>query len=758
MKTRLLLVIISCWCCSILFAQEPVAIGQWTDHLPYSRAIAISPLNTTIVAATPYAIYRIDTDENSIRRKSKVSGLSGSGIAAMETDLQTETIVVAYKDANIDLIKGERVFNIDDIREANLFPSPRIYSIYVHTSYAYICASYGISVIDLQRREIIETYRIGNNGEDIAVYDVAVSAGRIFAATAQGLKSASLSASNLQDFREWNVEPSLKGHPMRLIESDAANVFAERNDSIFTLRDNDWSFLYYADRISGLGISGQQLLITQNAPASRIIRLSYDGAIIETIQHPHFTATPHEAISFENEIWIADSTAGVSRFTGSSFVSANPSSPAGIVQGKVLYADKKIFATAGGMSNNQPRNLPASLYTFSERQWTTTNGSTHPILASANDLNAIAFNKTKNDIWLASFGDGLFRLGSDKSIQQFKEGSFLSTSLSDPNAYNVSGLAFDNDGVLWISNSGATESIIALKPDGTVQKFRPPFALNRNAVADIVIDDANQKWIISPGNGLLILNSGQLGNANDDQWRLMRTGVGAGNLPTNEVLSLSKDAFGFIWVGTSSGIGIYQCTEQVFTNEGCEALLPVVQEGTFAGYLFKGEAVQSIEVDGANRKWIGTRNGAWLISEDGDRTIQRFTTDNSPLPDNNILDIEIDRNTGEVYFATDQGLCSYRGTSTGIEEPRASALVFPNPVPPGFEGIIAIRGVPANSLVKITELNGRLVYQTNAQGQQAVWNGRDHRGRKISTGVYLVFARSTDGKETLVTKIAFISK
>src|SRR4029079_4387745 len=134
----------------------------------------------------------------------------------------------------------------------------------------------------------------------------------------------------------------------------------------------------------------------------------------------------------------------------------------------------------------------------------------------------------------------------------------------------------------------------------------------------------------------------------------------------------------------------------------CEAVWPVVQTGNFAGYLFKGQEVRSIAVDGADRKWVATKNGVWLISADGEKVIWHFTEENSLLLNNDVKKIAIDGQTGEVYFATAKGICSFRSTDTEGEEINSNVLVFPNPVPPGYNGTIAIRGVANNAIVKIT--------------------------------------------------------
>ncbi|HEY1113060.1 MAG TPA: T9SS type A sorting domain-containing protein, partial [Chitinophagaceae bacterium] len=190
----------------------------------------------------------------------------------------------------------------------------------------------------------------------------------------------------------------------------------------------------------------------------------------------------------------------------------------------------------------------------------------------------------------------------------------------------------------------------------------------------------------------------------------------------------------------------------------CEALLPIAVQGGFANYLFKGEEVRSIAVDGADRKWIATRNGVWLVNPDGDKVLAHFNENNSPLFSNDVRSIAIDPATGEVYFATARGILSFRGTATEPEATNDNLLVYPNPVPPHYAGTIAIKGLAENSFVKITELNGRLVYQAKALGGQAVWNGLDYTGKRIASGVYLVLVTDGEQKERAAGKIVFISR
>jgi len=166
--------------------------------------------------------------------------------------------------------------------------------------------------------------------------------------------------------------------------------------------------------------------------------------------------------------------------------------------------------------------------------------------------------------------------------------------------------------------------------------------------------------------------------------------------------------------------------------------------------------VTSIAIDGGNRKWMGTGRGVWLFNPTGEALVHHFTTANSPLLSDNILDIEINAQTGEVFFATDKGLVSFRGDATEGTAVFQQVKIFPNPVTSAFMGTVAINGLATDAIVKITDISGKMIWQTQAQGGTASWNVQDYHGKRAATGIYLVFASTPDGSESAVGKIAVI--
>ncbi len=312
------------------------------------------------------------------------------------------------------------------------------------------------------------------------------------------------------------------------------------------------------------------------------------------------------------------------------------------------------------------------------------------------DFIRVLRDRATGRVYLGSYSGGVTIIEPSGELTVYNNGAlpFFGT---DPNKiYPVSGMALDANNNLWVSNSGASYELSVRTADGNWYNGQSILANTGHTAADVIVDDYNQKWFITVNsNGAIVYDdNGTPENASDDGSRLVRMGAGSGNLPDNNTLSIVKDRDGVIWIGTSNGIGIVNEPDGVIAGTS-EATLKVVTFGDqIGGYLFQNQAVKTMAVDGANRKWIGTTNGVWLISEDAESIIYRFTEDNSPLPSNFIERINIDPVTGDVYFSTSKGVVSFRSTATeGKPENDKPLVIYPNPVPTGYSGMIAVRGV-----------------------------------------------------------------
>jgi hypothetical protein len=754
------LLIISFFCSSLsLLAQQQglQPIGQWREHFPYQQTTGVIQ-GDRIYATTPYAVFAIDAD-NSVERYTKVTGLNSVDITTAAWDATTNQLVIAYASGSIDILKETTIRNLDDIRRSNISGDKTIQRIVCNNGLAYICTGLGIVVADLNRYEIRDTWIIGNNGVQTKVNGFAADNQFWYAATDEGVKRTPRNNNNPADFRTWQLINTGMGRGIvRQIVSVNNNIYALRRDSIYILNNNSFQFFYTDNSwpIVSLNTSNGKLLICQRTAngTSRVIQLSTTGSIERTLSQAGVISFPQQAIVENNNVWVADLFGGLSRFnnTVERFI---PDGPLGTASGTMVFARDSLFIAAGSINDSwnylYNRN---GVYWYGNNQWSFKSTFKNSVLDSTLDFITAVPDPIENAWWAGSYGGGLVRF-SGNNIRIFKQSnSTLQAANGDPGSYRVGGLAFDIDGNLWVSNYGALQNLHVRKPDGNWRGFSIPFSLLENAAGQIVVDDDRQVWIVSPkGNGLISYNPGNsVDNAGDDKWKRYLAGRGNGNLSSSNVLCIAKDKNGILWIGTDRGVNVIQCSNQVF-NQGCEAIQPIIQTDQFAGLLFQDEMVQSIAVDGANRKWVATRNGVWLVSAEGDKVIHHFNAANSPLPDDDVRQLAINPSTGEVFMATFKGIVSYRSTATEGGTTTENVLVFPNPVPPDYQGSIAIRGLVNNATVKIAELNGRLVFQTRALGGQAIWNGKNYNGQAVASGIYLVLVRDEGGQEKIATKI-----
>lgn len=749
---------------SAVFAQlQPV--GEWREHLEFQPALRVTASADHIYAASKFGIFRVDKTDNVIERFSKVNGLSDIGISTIRYNNATEQLLIAYNNSNLDVMNKNSIVNIPYILRSNVSGDKRIQDIFFIGDKAYLSTGLGVIVVDMKKYEISNTYYIGNNGAAVKVNGFTADATRFYAATVEGVKVADQNAANLADYRNWiTLSNGLPAGEVKQVIAIQSKVYAQSGNRLYLLNGNTWSVIYDDGyRWENVNSNGTEILIcAENVGwADRRITV-FDPAgnnatsILRNLPQTQF---PYQATKSAGEIFIADLGKGLVRVNGTTATNYNLNSPFGPLDGGMLFANNTLFV--GGGSINESWNYRfnyTGFFTYQNDTWTNYSRNNLSWMDTVQDIITMAVDPRDKKIYAGSFRGGLVEFETVTKYKIYKQGSAIGETIGDPGSYRVGGLAFDEENNLWISNFGAPNNFVVKKADGTWKQMRVPFVIQDNMVGKIVIDDANQKWIQVPqGNGVYVFNHGSsIDNTGDDRWKWFRTGRGNGNLPSNVVNDIVKDKDGFIWLGTDKGIGIVQCPGEVFAANACETFQPVVQFDNFAGLLFQDEEVRALAVDGANRKWVGTRNGVWLISPDGEKVIKRFTAENSPLLSNEIIRIAIDPVSGEVFFSTFNGICSYRSTATEGSEKNEDVLVFPNPVPSGYKGQIAVRGLATNSFVKITELNGRLVYQTRALGGQAVWNGNDYNGQRVSSGVYFVLVVDEAGIEKTRTKIVFV--
>jgi ligand-binding sensor domain-containing protein len=736
---------------------QDIPIGTWRTHLSYRDVSTLALTPEEVYAASSTGFFSFDRNTSSSTILSRTDGFSDTEVSQVAFNETTQTLVIAYRNGNIDLLQNSTVTNIDDIAASADIANKQINHIYFAGNLAYLSANVGVVVLDMQRQEILETYRnIGVNGSNLAVHACTIANNTIFLATAQGILAAPVTGVNLLDFHNWQRYGLAEGIPSVLSNSIASRgeqVYASlAKEGVYFFKNGNWQKVNLpgVTQVNSIQASNNAVLISAQG---KIINIA-ENNLVQEIVHP-LIQNPQKAVYDETgKLWIADATNGlISNYTGE-FQSYIPNGPATSTPWSLVSYNTSIVALSGGFTSGSflPLNQTSGFSVFAATGWVNyTSTSNEPAyrIPPVKDLVSAAYNSIDNKLYIGSFGEGLLVANADGTFETIN----ASNSPLQPNtdgSLAITGLAVDAAGNTWITSFGAAAdqpSLYVKKTDNTWQSFTFNNTAARRPLS-ILVDDSNYKWLrlAPPAGGIWVFDD------KETRSRYLSTVLGQGGLPSNTVNALVKDKEGQVWVGTDRGVALFFNPFAVFNNTAFDALTPIFERRP----LLSNEIVTAIAVDGGNRKWIGTRNGIWLFNPDATELVYHFTTQNSPLLSNTILDIAIHPATGEVFIATDKGLISYRGTATEGESKHTNVKVFPNPVRPDFTGLVGISGLVNNAIVKITDISGRLVYETRAQGSTAVWNVKDYTGRKAATGIYLIYSSDAEGNETLVTKMAVI--
>ncbi|HKI90095.1 MAG TPA: two-component regulator propeller domain-containing protein, partial [Draconibacterium sp.] len=367
-------------------------------------------------------------------------------------------------------------------------------------------------------------------------------------------------------------------------------------------------------------------------------------------------------------------------------------------------------------------------------------------------------------IFVGSWGGGLLEFQGDQFLNRFtNHNSPLETALPqqpDEPYVRIGGLGFDSEGNLWITNSDVAKNLVKRSPSGEWESFVLPEVASQRNIGQMVVTQNDDKWILVPrGHDAYVVDK-----TGTQKKRLLVTSYfnnGENEFFTrmNDVYSIAEDNNGEIWIGTSKGVAVYNNPGRIWETDNLYASQPGLDlnDGIYHP-LLETETVTAIAVDGGNRKWLGTKSsGVYLISENGEKELKHFTQENSPLLSNTINTIAINQKNGEVFFGTNEGLISYMGDAIGGNDAYENVYVYPNPVRETYDGPVTITGLIENTDIKITDISGNLVYKTISLGGQAIWDGKNLNGHRVSTGVYMVFCSNKDGSQTHIAKLLFIN-
>lgn len=751
----------------ILKSQIPV--DSWRIHLPYQDAKTIAVAEDLVYCGTGVGLFTYNRVNGEINKLSKIDGFSDVGITAMAYSDVAKTLLIGYENGNIDLVDSAGMpYNLPDIKNKLIAASKNINSVFIDQKIAYLSCGFGIVRVDLEKKEISETYLIGEGGGFKNIQQIATNSQAIYAATLDGIYMADRQSENLIDFNNWsklNNVPSPDGTYSAIAHLNNSLFVAlqgetENTDVLYFNNGTGWQvFDTTIHAVRSLSISNNKLLIARQYALDVILPdLSLDYRVYT---YNNIGPRPTNAVyDKDGGLWIADLQNGLIKMPWfGEFIKIYPNGPynANVVQ--ITTRNNKLIAAGGGPSN--PYNNYGA-YLFENNLWENINYNQYETLQEVPNISTVAIDPTNpNHFYGGSWGYGLVEFNNDELVNVYnQENSILENIIPfDAGYIRITGLGYDSQNVLWLVASQSPKPIYAIAQDGSWINYEFDNEVASTALNNFVHTQYGHNWSIIPKTGLFAWNiNGTYEDESDDEFERFSVEDENGKVISNDILSMAEDRDGSIWLGLNEGIVVYYSPQNVFSGQNFYAQRPIIEVDGDYQYLLQTEAITCIAIDGGNRKWFGTQgSGVYLMSEDGREQLLHFNEKNSPLISDNITSIAINEKSGEVFIGTDKGIVSYKGTSTEGNEFFNDVYVYPNPVQPGYDGLITITGLVENVDVKITDISGNLVYSTKANGGSAVWNGLNFMGEKVQTGVYMVFCTNEDGSKTHITKLLFVN-
>jgi hypothetical protein len=749
--------------CNITAAQD--FSNSWEGLFSFTTIVDIEESATSVYAASENAVFIYDLSSRTFTTLTTVNGLSGDEISQIHYSEDKSLLVIGYENGLLQIVDQDgSVIDVVAIKDKQVIPpdDKRINEFKESGDLLYIATDFGIAIYNLSRLEFDDTYFIGDNGAQIEILSIEIYQDFLYAATrSSGIRRASIIDPFLIDFMNWSQINASLFSEVTSFNSQLYGLSLSRQ--VFQL--GTANFQPTATTINAVALDAHSSDVFFTVATANAIQV-FDTNFVEILSLTSLGGLNYnftQAISLGNDLFIGTETAGMIRVniqdqTDFEFIVAD--GPTRNRAFSITVSPDELWVAYGDhdeLYNPFPLERLGVSHLVVEEGWTNFEAADVLNIAS---ISTITINPDNTDeVYLNSMHDGLLEFTDGIATTLYGINNSTLESILPPatDFLRISNSVFDNQGNLWSLANKVDNALNRRTPSGQWTSFDVS-----EEVASIAVDQGITR-VVANNNGTIFFGTIANGLVGFDpatnQFANLIDDVGLGNLVNSYVTTLRLDLNGQLWIGSNQGLRVLFNPNSMFSENPSDARSIIIEDTNgIARELLADEAVTDIEIDGNNNKWIATASsGAFLFSPSGRETLFQFTTDNSPLPTNSVNDIAIDESTGKIYFATDKGIVAFQGErSSKPQEDLENVRAFPNPVRPGFDGNVTIDGLTDRARVKITDIEGNLVYEAVSQGGSIPWDTRSFSGNKVASGVYFLFISTSDNIETTVSKLMIV--
>ncbi|WP_291100645.1 MULTISPECIES: two-component regulator propeller domain-containing protein [unclassified Empedobacter] len=730
---------------------------RWTDLFSYNNVKLLEEVNGVIYCGTENGIFLFNPQNPTSDwiKLNKTNFLNNVGVSAMAYDIDSDSFLVGYENGGLDLLKSGESTMVLDIKWNGFSGDKKVNHIFINDGIAFISGAFGIVSFDLKEEEFKETTRTNT----AVVNDATINGTTLYIATDKGIYSSELSDKNLNnpDFTNRKIwKEEIVGQNVTNIELFENEIYYSVNNELKSL--NGSSVGSY-NTILNLKSSNGQLIVTQNNQVSDLSGVHYskndqDGNVI----------------NFNTGIFINNIYFGGSVNHGiinlSNHKEFYPDGPFNNKAWSVSTAKSKVWIAPGGMGdvyNTPAENVDGFSY-YDSKNWKHFSFSK----IKAKDIVQVEVNPLDDNKFVVGSYNYYDRdVDGRRDVLEFNladnDEPKIILQKNDFSSSRIAGLNYDLLGNLYVAASFPVDKAAgAGYPDSKFNYYAR--RKNGNTSWEIIGSEKNiASTAVKPiaGSQYTFFPNARYGGIsvvdNSNFKEIVNIKVANGDLPSDDVHTVSLDKSGNLWIGTGQGLVVlYGADNAVSSNNIIAEPVVIIQDG-IPEALLTDVGIYAIKVDNANNKWIATNGaGVYYVSDSGETTKLHFTSKNSPLPSDVVYDVSIDESTGKVYFATEKGVVSYNGDVSTEANNFNNAIAYPNPYRPEYKGNVTIKNLPNRALVKITDIVGNLLFEKKAEGGIVEWNTNNAKGKPVASGIYLVLMTNADGTETKTLKIAVV--
>ncbi len=722
--------------CIIFFVFAPsllAQVGVWKNYTDMKNVRKIYVQGDAIYAGTEGGIFIFYPERKEFEKILKVDGLFDVDVRAL-TVTSDGKVFSGFSNGVVDILElsklSYRVIHIFDImNSAETDKTINFLKAYGDT--LFIGTNFGLLSFRISRLEFIDTYRrIYPDVERVKVFDIDVENDTIYIATSEGIALGYRFSPILVSPTGWKTYKISGG--FNSVKFWNGKVYAGNQNGFFSLDGNNFIKvssipvnLIYKAGDSILISTGREIFSFKNNQIQRILTSNYSITDISI---------------WQGRVIMGVLSNGIGIFENDALKFYYPDGPNGN-QFSNMAVDRK-----GNLWIASSKYLGKGFYRYTpgaygeEGKWK--NFSKAQFQRMSNDCYKVKVGEKYT--WIGTWGGGLIRVDENDSLKIFSVNEGIKGVIEDTNFVVVTDVAEEGD-LVWILNYKPRNSniIYLLRGDSIIYSFTNGYNPANILNIQLEIDDKGRKWIVSEHGYIFVFdNNGTIYDKSDDRWIAISKSEGLNGRPT----VIRFDNRGDIWVGTDYGLNIIINPDEPLRSGSIRSV-----------FVLRDFYINDIAVDGANNKWVATKNGVWVLSPDGTNVLAQYDSKNSPILSDDVKSIAIDLNSGTVYFGTDKGLTSLKTTFAKPVENFSSLKIYPNPFRPKIDFNVEIDGLVANSTIKIFTIAGDLVKTISTPGGRiALWDGKDEKGQYVSTGIYLVVAYSEDGTKVGVGKLAVL--